>query len=111
MGSVGQHRFDYGFACQARCSFVALALIMVSPARRDAPSSHSPSATLPMPTFLITGASTGIGPATARHAAQAGSDVVHAARSEDKHQALASEIDGLGVRCDVTEWADQEALV
>ena len=34
-----------------------------------------------------------------------------AARSEDKLQALAEEVDGLAVRCDVTEWDDQEALV
>jgi NADP-dependent 3-hydroxy acid dehydrogenase YdfG len=64
-----------------------------------------------MPVFLITGASTGIGAATARQAAQAGYDVVLAARSEDKLQALASEIGGLAVRCDVTEWDEQEALV
>src|SRR4051794_29803707 len=61
--------------------------------------------------FLITGASTGIGAATARQAAQAGYQVVLAARSEDKLQALASETGGLAVRCDVTEWSDQEALV
>jgi NADP-dependent 3-hydroxy acid dehydrogenase YdfG len=61
--------------------------------------------------FLITGASTGIGAATARQAAQAGYQVVLAARSEDKLQALAGEIDGLAVRCDVTEWDDQQALV
>jgi NADP-dependent 3-hydroxy acid dehydrogenase YdfG len=61
--------------------------------------------------FLITGASTGIGAATARQAARAGYKVVLAARSEDKLQVLASEVDGLAVRCDVTEWADQEALV
>jgi NADP-dependent 3-hydroxy acid dehydrogenase YdfG len=61
--------------------------------------------------FLITGASTGIGAATARQAAAAGYKVVLAARSEDKLQELASEVDGLAVRCDVTEWADQEALV
>src|SRR5262245_60998910 len=61
--------------------------------------------------FLITGASTGIGAATARQAAAAGYDVVLAARSEDKLKALADEIGGLAVRCDVTEWEDQQALV
>ena len=64
-----------------------------------------------MPVFLITGASSGIGAATARQAAEAGYDVVLAARSEDKLQALADETGGLAVRCDVTEWEDQEALV
>jgi NADP-dependent 3-hydroxy acid dehydrogenase YdfG len=61
--------------------------------------------------FLITGASTGIGAATARQAADAGYRVVLAARSEDKLQALASEVGGIAVRCDVTEWEDQQALV
>ena len=65
--------------------------------------------------FLITGASTGIGAATARQAADAGYRVVLAARSEDKLRDLAAELGGedraLAVRCDVTEWADQEALV
>jgi NADP-dependent 3-hydroxy acid dehydrogenase YdfG len=64
-----------------------------------------------MPVFLITGASTGIGAATARQAAQAGYDVVLAARSEDPLRALARETGGLAVRCDVTEWEDQQALV
>jgi NADP-dependent 3-hydroxy acid dehydrogenase YdfG len=61
--------------------------------------------------FLITGASTGIGAATARHAAAAGYRLVLGARSEDKLQALASEVGGIAVRCDVTEWEDQQALV
>jgi NADP-dependent 3-hydroxy acid dehydrogenase YdfG len=64
------------------------------------------------PVFLITGASTGIGAATARQAAEAGYRLVLAARSEDKLQALAQELpEAIAVRCDVTEWSDQQALV
>lgn len=70
---------------------------------------------MPDPVFLITGASTGIGAATARAAADDGHRVVLAARSEDKLTALADELGGperaLAIRCDVTEWEDQEALV
>ena len=61
--------------------------------------------------FLITGASTGIGAATARHAAEAGYRCVLAARSIDKLEALANEVGGIAVRCDVSEWEDQQALV
>jgi NADP-dependent 3-hydroxy acid dehydrogenase YdfG len=64
--------------------------------------------------FLITGASTGIGAATARHAAEAGYRVVLAARSEDKLRGLADELGAeraLAVRCDVAEWDDQRMLV
>lgn len=70
---------------------------------------------MPDPVFLITGASSGIGAATARHAAKAGYRLVLAARSEDKLAGLAEELGGAGralaVRCDVTEWSDQEAMV
>ena len=67
------------------------------------------------PVLLITGASTGIGAATARQAAEAGFRLVLSARSDDKLSALAEELGGderaIAVRCDVTEWSDQEALV
>jgi NADP-dependent 3-hydroxy acid dehydrogenase YdfG len=64
--------------------------------------------------MLITGASTGIGAATARHAVEAGWKVVLAARSEDKLAALVGELgqeNALAHRCDVTGFGDQEALV
>src|SRR5688572_29241622 len=66
------------------------------------------------PVLLITGASTGIGAQTARRAAENGYRVVLGARSEDKLAELASELGGeeraLAVRCDVTDWDDQQKL-
>jgi NADP-dependent 3-hydroxy acid dehydrogenase YdfG len=64
--------------------------------------------------MLITGASTGIGAATARQAVAAGWKVALAARSEDKLSSLADELgsdNALAQRCDVTSFEDQEALV
>jgi NADP-dependent 3-hydroxy acid dehydrogenase YdfG len=65
--------------------------------------------------LLITGASSGIGAATARHACSAGWRVVLAARSLERLEALARELGGaeraLAVRCDVTEWEDQQRMV
>jgi NADP-dependent 3-hydroxy acid dehydrogenase YdfG len=67
------------------------------------------------PVLVITGASTGIGAATAHRAVEAGYQVVLGARSEDKLAELAEELGGddwaLWQRCDVTSWDDQQALV
>jgi NADP-dependent 3-hydroxy acid dehydrogenase YdfG len=67
------------------------------------------------PVFLITGASSGIGAATARAAAQAGHRVALAARSVDRLNELVDELGGedraLAIACDVTEWDQQEAMV
>jgi NADP-dependent 3-hydroxy acid dehydrogenase YdfG len=65
--------------------------------------------------LLITGASSGIGAATARHAAEQGWRLVLAARSHERLQELASELGGseraVAVRCDVTDWEDQQRTV
>lgn len=65
--------------------------------------------------FLITGASSGIGAATAHRARADGWRVVLAARSLEPLQALADELGGcehaLAVRCDVSEWEDQQQMV
>jgi NADP-dependent 3-hydroxy acid dehydrogenase YdfG len=67
------------------------------------------------PVFLITGASSGIGAATARAASEAGYRLALAARSVDRLETLADELGGderaLAIKCDVTEWSDQEAMV
>lgn len=64
--------------------------------------------------FLITGASSGIGQATARHAAEAGHRLVLAARREDRLSALVDELGGsaraVAIRCDVTSVDDQKAM-
>jgi len=64
--------------------------------------------------LLITGASSGIGAETARHAARDGWRLALGARSEAKLAELAGELDEERVlvrRCDVTDWDDQQALV
>jgi NADP-dependent 3-hydroxy acid dehydrogenase YdfG len=54
-------------------------------------------------TAVVTGASSGIGAATARHLAAAGFHVFCAARRTDRIEELAAEIGGTAVACDVTD--------
>ncbi|MEZ5089791.1 MAG: SDR family oxidoreductase [Micropruina sp.] len=61
-------------------------------------------------TAVVTGASSGIGEATARSLAAAGYRVVCAARRAERIGALADEIGGVAVPCDVTDQADVDAL-
>jgi NADP-dependent 3-hydroxy acid dehydrogenase YdfG len=59
---------------------------------------------------VITGASSGIGMATARRLAAEGFDIVAAARREDRLRALADDIGARPVRLDVTEPASVQQL-
>ncbi len=64
--------------------------------------------------LLITGASSGIGAATARAAVEAGWQVVLAARSEDKLQKLVQELGeehAMAITVDVTDYEDQRAML
>jgi NADP-dependent 3-hydroxy acid dehydrogenase YdfG len=61
-------------------------------------------------TAVVTGASSGIGAATARHLAAEGFHVFCAARREERVRSLAEEIGGTAARCDVTDPAEVEAL-
>ena len=61
-------------------------------------------------TAVVTGASSGIGAATARALAGDGFRVFCAARRQDRINALAEEIGGVAVACDVTDAASVAAL-
>lgn len=64
-------------------------------------------------TALVTGASRGIGEATARHLATLGANVALIARSKDAVREIATEIGAraLGIGCDVADWDQAAAAV
>jgi len=62
------------------------------------------------PLAVVTGASSGIGEATARRLAQEGFEVICAARRTERIEQLAKEIDGRAVTCDVTSEEDVARL-
>lgn len=63
-------------------------------------------------TAVVTGASSGIGAAVAEHLADAGANVILAARRKDKLAAVAAKINGnvLSVTCDMTNKSDVDEL-
>ncbi|MFG6449475.1 3-hydroxyacyl-CoA dehydrogenase [Roseateles sp. BYS180W] len=61
--------------------------------------------------FLVTGGASGLGEGTARMLAREGGKVVIADLQEARGQALAAELQGVFVRCDVSSEADAQAAV
>ena len=61
--------------------------------------------------FIVTGGASGLGEGTARMLAHEGAKVVIADLQVDKGQALAVELGGAFVRCDVSQEADGQAVV
>lgn len=61
--------------------------------------------------FIVTGGASGLGEGTARMLAAAGGQVVIADLQADKGEAVAKELGGVFVRCDVSQEADGQAVV
>ncbi|MEO6410317.1 MAG: 3-hydroxyacyl-CoA dehydrogenase [Burkholderiaceae bacterium] len=61
--------------------------------------------------FIVTGGASGLGEGTARMLAVYGATVVIADLQADKGEALASELGGAFVRCDVSQEADAKAVI
>ena len=61
--------------------------------------------------FIVTGGASGLGEGTARRLAAAGGKVVVADMQADKGEAVAKDVGGAFVKCDVTSEADGQAVV
>ena len=61
--------------------------------------------------FIVTGGASGLGEGTARMLASHGGKVVIADLQADKGEALASELGGAFVKCDVSQEADGQVAV
>src|SRR3954469_10833610 len=61
--------------------------------------------------FIVTGGASGLGEGTARMLAANGGKVVIADLQADKGEALAAELGGAFVKCDVSQEADAQSVV
>jgi NADP-dependent 3-hydroxy acid dehydrogenase YdfG len=80
-------------------------------AASDLPGERGARVSLDGAVAVVTGASAGIGTATAQALRDHGARVVVAARRAERLQVLASELEGLAVTCDVGDWDQVRSLV